>query len=157
MCPRCLPEGEVVVASFQFLNPLLNSYNGITFSLFRFRRFRYLATVLEMSSFDKSAVPSSNLPEKILKLSVPINDAKGSMVSGVPSAWLRWFDIPSITNFSICSSSSIVLSLSDLSFLISLHLIVPSTGISTVFKDALFLFIVTYFIVLHILITCSIF
>ena len=73
MCPRCLPEGEVVVAYFQFLNPLLNYFNGITFSfsvdiisLFRFRLFRYLATVLEMSSFDKSAIPSSNLSEKLV-------------------------------------------------------------------------------------------
>ena len=79
------------------------------------------------------------------------------MVICVPSVWLRWFDIPSATNFSSYSSSSIVLNLSDLSFLISLHLTVPFTGISTVFKYAFCLFTVTYLIVLHILITCSFF
>ena len=73
MCPRCLPEGEVVVASFQFLNPLLKFFNGITFSfsvdiisLFPFRIFNYLATVLETSSLDTLAIPSSKFSEKLV-------------------------------------------------------------------------------------------
>ena len=74
ICPGCRPEGEVVVASFQCLNPLLSSFNCIVFfisvviiSLFLFRLFRYLTHVFEIFSFDKSVILSRNLSEKLVR------------------------------------------------------------------------------------------
>ena len=70
-----------------------------------------------------------------MKLSVPINERSGSIVSDVPYAWLRWCEFFSAITCSIISGSSTVLNTKLGVLFISFHFIVSSTGMSIVCND----------------------
>ena len=104
-CPKCLPEGEVVVFSFQFLNHSTYLLNGIvvlvgelTKVLFCFRFCIYSCVVGDNLSGDRSAVPSSSIWEKVVNVSFPTRDSRGSTVNGVPYACLKCFGLQSAIN-----------------------------------------------------------
>ena len=121
--PICsLPEGEVIVFSFQFLNPstyalyrIVVLVGDLTIVLFWSRFCIYSCVVGDRLSWDRSAVPLSSSWEKVVNVSLSTRKRRGSTVNGVPSAWLRWFALRSAINWSIKMVSSMVLNCKFLS------------------------------------------
>ena len=129
----------------------------LTLVLFCFRVFIYNCIVRNSWSLDRSTFPSRRSCEKVVNVSFPMKDNKGSTVSGVLSTWLRWSVFLSAINCSIRFGSSIVLNYKFFTDMILFHFIDVSVGMSIVFKFVLSEFIVRYLISLHIDMTCSIF
>ena len=44
----------------------------------------------DRSSCDRFSFPSRSSWEKVVNVTLPMRDIRGSIVNGVPSAWLRW-------------------------------------------------------------------
>ena len=114
-CPKCFPEGELVVFFFQFLNPSTYSLYDIvvlvgdlTIVLFCFRFCIYSYVVGDSFSWDRSTVPSSSFWEKVVNMFLPTRESRGSTVNGVPSAWLRFFALRSAINWSIKIGPAVV-------------------------------------------------
>ena len=68
---------------------------------------------------------------------LPINESRGSIVNGVPSAWLIFFELRSAISWSIKIGSSMVLNDKFLVAFISFHCTNVSVGMSIVFKFVL--------------------
>ena len=130
----------------------------LTIVLFCFRFFVYNCIVGDSWSLDMSVFQSRISWEKVVNVSFPMRDNKGSKVNGVQCTWLRWFAFLSMITWTIRFGSSIILNCKFLAnLLVSFHFIDVSVTMSTFFKLVLLKLIVRYLIFLLIDMTCSIF
>ena len=125
-------------------------------SLICCRLWRYVVIVEDIFNDAIYTVPFSKSWEKEVKLSVPVSKRNGSIVRGVPSAWLKWREFLFAITSSVISRSSMVLNSKLGVFWCSSSLYFHLLGCQ-LFVRRILLSDVKYLILFHIIIICSIF